>query len=410
MKSRKISLEEWALETGLSISTATNLYKTNNIPFKTTVSKEGIIHVHPKKPVRGIKLNLKFATNSKMNRVKSLLEAYRSAVNFYIKSLWSNKGSLDKPTLARLQNTRLSERYKSQALKQAIETVVYTKLSAKKLKVKASCPVFTGGAKLDRKFVTIEARNNTFDTWIRLSTLKKGKLINLPTKATAVLRKWLAIENSKLLPGCYLSEEYVIVWVELPFDTYKGSGDTLAVDLGENKLLVDSNHVFYGTEFHTILDKIRRRKQGSKGRKAARIERDNYINHCLKQIPWDNLRFLGNENLSGIKKGKKGKKKYKSFRKARAPWNQGWVRTRIYHKAEENRVLPIAYNPRNTSRTCPNCGKEHIRSRQGESFRCVFCSYTEDSDFVGAFNGLVRTCLILGSLESPKAKKVNISQ
>jgi putative transposase len=46
-----------------------------------------------------------------------------------------NPGKLDKATLGRLKQTRLSERYKSQALKQAIEIVITTKKSAKELGV-----------------------------------------------------------------------------------------------------------------------------------------------------------------------------------------------------------------------------------------------------------------------------------
>ena len=82
---------------------------------------------------RACKVTLKFTTGKKRRALTALLVAYRAGVNFYIRSLWSTPGKLDAATLARLQNTRLSERYKSQALKQALETVVATKLSAKAL-------------------------------------------------------------------------------------------------------------------------------------------------------------------------------------------------------------------------------------------------------------------------------------
>lgn len=82
---------------------------------------------------RAVKVTLKFATASKQRQINALLQAYRSAVNFYIKSLWRTRGKLDRDTLAKLVGTRLSERYKSQALKQALETVIATKRSAKAL-------------------------------------------------------------------------------------------------------------------------------------------------------------------------------------------------------------------------------------------------------------------------------------
>jgi predicted transposase len=75
---------------------------------------------------RAVKVSLAFATQEKRRQINALMEAYRAAVNFYIRSLWNDRGKLDKTTLARLKSTRLSERYKSQALKQALEIVVAT--------------------------------------------------------------------------------------------------------------------------------------------------------------------------------------------------------------------------------------------------------------------------------------------
>jgi hypothetical protein len=114
---------------------------------------------------RAVKVSLKFATESKQRRIHALLESYRAAVNFYIKSLWETRGKLDKDTLARLPSykTRLSERYKSQALKQALETIVATKKSAKALGKPCSIPVFTGSAILDSKFVSVEDGKGSFE-------------------------------------------------------------------------------------------------------------------------------------------------------------------------------------------------------------------------------------------------------
>jgi hypothetical protein len=73
---------------------------------------------------RAVKLSLAFVTQAKRKQINALLEAYRAAVNFYIRSLWNERGKLDKATLSRLKSTRLSQRYKSQALKQALEIVI----------------------------------------------------------------------------------------------------------------------------------------------------------------------------------------------------------------------------------------------------------------------------------------------
>jgi hypothetical protein len=81
---------------------------------------------------RACRVSLDFATATKRHEINVLLEAYRGAVNFYIRSLWNNPGKLDGKTLARLggNHTRLLSMHKDQALKQALTIVSSTRKSA----------------------------------------------------------------------------------------------------------------------------------------------------------------------------------------------------------------------------------------------------------------------------------------
>ena len=356
---------------------------------------------------RACKISLKYATEKKRRDICDLLEAYRGAVNFYIRSLWKIAGSLDKATLARLPaaRTRLSNRYKAQALRQSLSIVSSTKKSAIALGVSASCPVFRGSAILDAKFVDIEAGIKSFDLVIRLSTLRKGKRIQIPTRRTAVLNKWLAKDNSRLIQGCALSEDQLILWVEIPEGKPNDTGNVLGVDVGMCKLLATSDGKFYGTDFRAIAAKIRRKKSGSKGKTRARIERDQYINRVVKQLPWSEINAIGYEDLTNMKLGK-SKSRGKNFRKAAAPWSYRLVRQRIELLAQENRVRPVAVDPRGTSRICPICITEDQRNRRGENFRCISCNYIADADLVGSLNILDRTCLLLGRVKSPRYSNV----
>jgi len=58
---------------------------------------------------RACRLSTEFATATKRHEIVRVLEAYRGAVNFYVRSLWQEFGALDKETLARLppERTRL---------------------------------------------------------------------------------------------------------------------------------------------------------------------------------------------------------------------------------------------------------------------------------------------------------------
>jgi IS605 OrfB family transposase len=353
---------------------------------------------------RAIKISLKFVTANKKRKIAALLESYRAAVNFYIRFLWQNEGKLDKATLARLEHTRLSERYKSQALKQALDIVTSTRKAEKATGQEASQPRFKGGAILDAKFVTIEDGKDEFDLMIRLSTLHKRHRIWLPCRKTQPFNKWLGRADAELIQGCELHEHFLILWIGLPDFPDKKKGKILAVDIGANKVLVDSTNKRYGENFKAIRQKVNRKKRGSKGKRRALRERDNYINYAVNQLPWCELKVIGVEDLKNVMRGKK-KNRGKSFRKAMAPWAYRRVLERLRHKAQEYRVHLIAVPPAYTSRTCPKCGMCHKDNRRGENFLCISCGYTADSDFVGAQNVLARTLATLRSVESLKAKK-----
>jgi hypothetical protein len=106
---------------------------------------------------RACRLSTEFATATKRHEIARLLEAYRGAVNFYVRSLWQDPGALDKKTLARLppERTRLQSMQKDQALRQALTIVSSTRGSAKALGAAPPCPRFTGMAVLCHG-VTIE--------------------------------------------------------------------------------------------------------------------------------------------------------------------------------------------------------------------------------------------------------------
>lgn len=354
--------------------------------------------------LRACKLSLKFLTPRKRRAIETLLESYQSAINFYTRSLWTTPGKLDKDTLARLSKTRLSARYKSQALKQALEIVIATKLSLKALKKRGSCPKFNGSAILDAKFVTIEEGKHTFDLAIKLSSLAKGKRITILSKRTKVLNKWLSFPGAKLKQGCSLSKSSLVVWVDIPDTPHRTEGVNLGVDIGMHKLLSSSDGLHYGREFKELKTKILRKKRGSKAMKRTLDERDNYIRRVVNELPWDTLKLIGFEDLTNIKKGK-SKKRGKNFRKASAPWVPRQVIAAIIQKAQENRVYPVQVNPAYTSQTCPSCEAVLASNRKGENYKCNICGYHNDADTVGAINILNKALRLVGRVESSMPSK-----
>lgn len=355
---------------------------------------------------RAVKLSIEFATASKRRHISNLIEAYRGTMNRFIAHIWEHGGDLDSKTLAVVTGTRLSERFKSSALRHALSTVSSTRKAQAATGQRASRPHFTGSPLLDAKFVDIEVGRGAFDIVIRLSTLNKGQRITIPTKATAPLRKWLAMPGARLIQGCALRNNCIIVWVEMPL-AFKPIDKVSGIDIGVNKLVTmhdGESELFFGREFRPIRDKIRRRQKGSAGIKRAYAERDNYFGRVLNQLPWKDISVVGTEDIKNMKLGKK-KGRGKSFRRAMAPWTYRKVLMQIGQKAQEHRVLQVAVSPAYTSRTCPSCNKESKHNRKGEVFLCIACGLQGDADSIGAQNVRQRTLSVLASVESARLVK-----
>ena len=338
---------------------------------------------------RTIKISLSQATKTKLKKLNALKREVLSATNFYINSLWANPGALDAKTLNRFVEGSLSYRHRQNALKIALETISATKRSASALGVTPKKPILKKSVTLSCLVAKIEKGKKSFDYILKISGLSKGHPIIVPFKSHKRLNHWLNQPLAKFRQGCVLGDSWAGLWIELPTPEIK-QGPSLGIDIGLNKLIVDSNGAKYGTEIKKIVQSIKRKKPGSKSRARAHRYRENYINKTLKSLPWGQIGILGIENLKNLKKGKR-KGRSKKFRKAIAPWTYRQVMTRVPQLAQENRVRLVTVDPRDTSRTCPSCGSVARENRRGEDFRCIRCNYSADADYVGALNVLGRT-------------------
>lgn len=69
--------------------------------------------------------------------------------------------------------------------------------------------------------------------------------------------------------------------------------------------------------------------------------------------------------------------------------DQGWneLRRQIEYKQQWRGGIVVLVSPKNTSRTCPNCGYVSAENRITQSnFACMQCDYKNNADLVGAIN------------------------
>lgn len=338
--------------------------------------------------IRTLKFSTKSLTAAKQARLDALCRELYSTTNRFVKTLWKTKGKLDKATMDRVHGGSLSYRHKSNCLKQALKTVVFTRKAAKATGKRASCPVLKGALDLSSLVCTVERFSGSFDFAIKVSGLVKGKRITIPVRSHKQANHWLNMPGAVIKQGCILGDGWVAIAIEIPTAPLKTEGVEFGVDAGVNKLLACSDGTMLGTGIKAICQKVRRKKPGGKAKQRACAERKDYINRTIKQLPWADLKLIAIEDLTSIKTGK-SRSRGKSFRKAMSSWTVRQVKARVEQLAQQNSVRVECVDPRNTSRHCPVCGATDRANRVGEEFKCP-CNYTADADYIGSLNILAR--------------------
>ena len=203
---------------------------------------------------------------------------------------------------------------------------------------------------------------------------------------------------------------FLLVTVDLPDGAKAPATDFLGVDLGVANLAADSDGGQYsgvGVEScrirrHTLRrdlqeaaagrkrrgrrpQSIRRKLRGMSSREA-RFRKD--VNHRISKSLVAKAKGTGRgiapEELKGIRDRTR-------FRKAQRARMGGWafhqLRAFIEYKAQREGIVLAIVDPRNTSRTCPACGRIDRANRPSQAeFRCVACGHTDHADVNAARN------------------------
>lgn len=334
---------------------------------------------------RSAKFTLQFANSQKQNSLDALFLEYIRVVNAFLIYLFEKKELSE--NYIKSFDSKLSYRYKQCAKRQAYKIFKCWCRNKKK----GEKPILKSSMTLDERFIELQKSKNSFDYWVKIATLNKGRPIIVPIKsyeyANNYLQNWRLVKGAKLIKR----DKYwqIVFAFEKETPKYKSVGDEIGVDIGIKKLLVDSNNNRYGLQIEPLLDKIQRKKQGSKAFKRALCERDYYINKTVKELPFSKYKTIVLENIKNIKQNtKKEKKLNKQFRSKFQRWTYAKLLSRIQQLAEVAGVQCRLVNPAYTSQTCIECNFVHKLNRNGEMFTCRNCGYIADADYVGSVNTL----------------------
>ena len=194
---------------------------------------------------------------------------------------------------------------------------------------------------------------------------------------------------------------YLMLAVELPDGSPIDTTDFLGVDLGVANISTTSDgermsgkrlngirrrHARLRQRLQAKGTKSAKRKLKQRRRKEERFARD--VNHCISKrivaIAKGTGRGIALEDLQGIRDRITVRK---AQRRGLHSWAFFQLRQFITYKATLAGVKVVAVDPRNTSRTCTECGCIDKRNRKSQSeFVCVHCGFSGHADHLAAVN------------------------
>lgn len=311
---------------------------------------------------RSLKFSLNLANTDKLTALDKLSQAYKKAVNYFLKRLFQRKDLSEE--FLKLYQSPLSERYKQCAKRQAFKLFK----SWCRNKRKGNKPKLGKQGDLtlvlDYRFIELEKSKNSksFDYWLKLATLEKGKPILISIKSYDYAQQYF--KDWQLLKGGRLLKRNNNWFLELTFQketpNKKEKGKVIGLDIGIKKLITTSEGKEYGKDIERLMEKIQRKEQKSKAFIRALKERDYYINRVVKNLNWNKLKTIIMENIKNIKQNtKKERKLRKSFRTKFQRWAYSQLLKRIKLTAEAAGVHLQLVSPTYTSQTCSQCGFVH---------------------------------------------------
>ncbi|MGB2608264.1 MAG: transposase [Isosphaeraceae bacterium] len=204
---------------------------------------------------------------------------------------------------------------------------------------------------------------------------------------------------------------FLLVTVDVPETAPIPATDFMGVDFGVvNIATTEDNDKFSGEKIDATRRRYGKRRKslgkavGAKRRQGTRpknIRRAmkrtkskearfrKYENHCIAKKIVETAkgtdRGIGLENLEGIRDRVSARGGEQCNRLS--GWAFFQLRTFVEYKAKLAGVPVVAVDPRNTSRTCPECGHCEKANRKSQSeFECRVCGHRSHADLVGARN------------------------
>lgn len=234
---------------------------------------------------------------------------------------------------------------------------------------------------------------------VSLTTLEGRKLFDIE------IREYFAGRASRIGGQVDLiykkGEFYLYATCDMPEGTLLSPDDCLGIDLGVKNIAVDSSGETFSngkveacrvktlklrSELQKVKTKSSKKKLKNISGKEARFRTDvnHYVSKYLVEKAKDTNCSIVLEDLTNINNRTTVRKKQRA---ERLSWAFYQLRQFISYKAKLVGVPVVLIDPRNTSRTCNECGHCEKANRKNQAeFVCKKCWHNENADFNAAKN------------------------
>ena len=313
--------------------------------------------------------NSSFSFNEKYNKYSS---RFKALVLSQVRGMISSAVEQRKKQLFMLRKLQ-KENKDTKNLQRIIDTQPLVKPKTKKVNIN-----------FDKNYVDFRFDQKKFLAFIRIKSIfstdykldKNKRFINIPIEKNPIYQKWNSLGKRK---DCIrLSDNHINIIFDIPEPHKNTAKNIVSCDQGINNMITLSDNQKikkYQGKFllKDILNRLSRKKKGSKAFARTQEFRTNLINWSINQLNFSNIKELRLEKLFQVGKGQ-------SKSRLLSHWAYTEINNKLKKVSQEKGFLLREMPNEFRSQRCSKCSLVRKANRKNQAFKCLGCGYTADSD------------------------------
>ena len=226
-----------------------------------------------------------------------------------------------------------------------------------------------------------------FEGFVRISSIGAayGGNIKIPINKSSQYDKWKTDRNATLCGSLKLfKDRFQLAW-DWERSPHEQGEKIIGIDQGMKDLCTLSDGQTtpkvcpHGHSYESIINKLSRKKKGSKAFRKAQKHKKNFVNYSINQLNFTDVKEVRLEKVVNIRSGK-------SSSRSMSHWSNPEIRDKIKRKCEELEVPVIEQSCAYRSQRCSCCGLVRKANRKKKVYSCKGCGNELDADLNAALN------------------------